>query len=70
MKHEPEQLGEVMKAMMDIVSVGTVVAWITGALPAIATSLTIIWTGLRIYETDTVQRWLAKRKGPTGGPLV
>jgi hypothetical protein len=33
-------------------------------LPAIAALFTIIWTGIRIYETKTVQGWInrAKRK--------
>jgi hypothetical protein len=70
MPHHQEDLSEVMKAMMDIVSVSTLVAWVLGALPVIATLLTIGWTAIRIYETATVQAWLAKGKGPTGGPLV
>jgi len=33
-------------------------------LPAIAAAFTIIWTAIRIYETETVQGWInrAKRK--------
>lgn len=31
-------------------------------LPAVASLFTIIWLGIRIYETDTVQRWLGKCK--------
>jgi FtsH-binding integral membrane protein len=33
---------------------------LAGLLPAIAALFTIIWTGIRIYETNTVQRWLGK----------
>jgi hypothetical protein len=29
-------------------------------LPAVAAIFTIIWTGIRIYETDTVQKFLGK----------
>jgi hypothetical protein len=31
-------------------------------LPSIAALFTIVWTGIRIYETDTVQRLLGKEK--------
>ena len=31
-------------------------------LPSIAALFTIVWTGFRIYETDTVQGWLKKGK--------
>lgn len=31
-------------------------------LPAVAAILTILWTAIRIYETDTVQRLLGKKK--------
>jgi hypothetical protein len=28
---------------------------------SIAALFTIVWTGFRIYETDTVQKWLGKK---------
>ena len=60
-QHVPEQV----KVAGDAVSIVSVVGAITGALPAIAAVVTIIWTSIRIYETKTVQDWLAKRsKGP------
>jgi hypothetical protein len=31
-------------------------------LPAVAALFTIIWTGIRIYETDTIQGLLGKKK--------
>jgi hypothetical protein len=34
---------------------------IVDVLPAVAALFTIIWTGIRIYETDTVQRLLGKQ---------
>lgn len=52
---------EQVKHAVDIFSVGTAVATLAGALPAIAALFTIIWTGIRIWETNTVQRWLGKR---------
>ena len=51
----------------DAASVITLVGTLADALPAIAAVFTIIWTALRIYESPTVQGWLAKkRKGPPG----
>lgn len=51
---------ETAKAAGDAVSIATVVGTLAEVLPAIAALLTIIWTGFRIYELDTVQRWLGK----------
>lgn len=51
------------KAILDIVSIGTVVATITNILPAFAAVFTIVWTGIRIYETTTVQTLLGKKDG-------
>lgn len=51
---------ETAKAAGDAVSVITVVGTLAEVLPAIAALLTIIWTGFRIYELETVQRWLGK----------
>lgn len=51
---------EAVKQIADGVSVITVIGTLAGILPSIAAVFTIIWTGIRIYETDTVQRWLGK----------
>ena len=51
---------ETAKAAGDAVSIVTVVGTLAEILPAIAALLTIIWTGFRIYELDTVQGWLGK----------
>jgi hypothetical protein len=50
-----------LKYALDALSVATVVGALVDTLPAIAALFTIVWTGIRIWETDTVQRWL-KRK--------
>jgi hypothetical protein len=47
--------------LVDLASFGVVVGTLAGALPAIAALFTIIWTAIRIYETDTVQGWLGRR---------
>ena len=54
---------ETTKYVIDALSLATVLGTITNFLPAIAAVFTIIWTAIRIYETNTVQRWLGKRNG-------
>lgn len=49
---------ESVKAAGDVVSLMTVVGTLAEVLPAIAALLTIVWTGFRIYETETVQKWI------------
>lgn len=48
--------GAIIKAAVDGLSILTLAGWAVGALPAVATLLTILWTAIRIYETETVQR--------------
>ncbi len=52
---------DVTKTLLDAVSLVTVVGTIMEMLPAVAAVFTIIWTGIRIYETDTVQKLMGKR---------
>ena len=59
MRHEDAEL---VKHVVDAMSVATVVATLVDMLPSIAATFTIVWTGIRIWETDTVQR-LFGRKG-------
>ena len=53
---------ETAKHVADGLSVITVVGTLAEILPAVAALFTIVWTGFRIYETDTVQGWLGKKK--------
>jgi chromate transport protein ChrA len=53
---------EPIKIAGDILSVTTVVGTLAGILPSIAAVFTIVWTSIRIYETETVQSWLRKWK--------
>lgn len=55
--------GETLKYIADGLSVVTVIGTLINVLPSVAAIFTIIWTGIRIYETDTVQRWLGKKPG-------
>lgn len=49
------------KQVMDALAIGTAAATLLQWLPAFAALFTIIWTGIRIWETKTVQcavrRW-------------
>jgi hypothetical protein len=51
----PSHFSETTKHAVDAVAVGTTVATIMSWLPAAAALITIIWTSIRIWETDTVQ---------------
>ena len=51
---------ETLKHVGDALSVSVVVATIAQWLPALAAVMSIIWTGIRIYETATVQKWLGR----------
>ena len=53
---------ETTKHVVDALSLVTVVGTLIQLLPAVAALFTIVWTAIRIYETDTVQRWIGKEK--------
>lgn len=53
---------ETVKHVADGLSVVTVLGTLAEILPAVAALFTIVWTGFRIYETQTVQGWLKKGK--------
>jgi len=57
-----QHMSETTKNAVDAVSVVTVVGTLMEVLPAVAALATIIWTCIRIYETDTVQKLLGKKK--------
>jgi len=52
---------EAVKLAGDVLSVTTVAGTLVGMLPSVAAIFTIIWTGIRIYETETVQRILGRK---------
>lgn len=51
------------KHVGDALSAFVVLGTLVGYLPYVAALLTIIWTGIRILETDTVQRMLKRLRG-------
>ena len=53
---------DTVKHIMDGISVVTAVGTITNMLPAVAALFTILWTGIRIYESATVQKLLGKKE--------
>lgn len=57
-----DHLSENTKHIIDFASVATVLGALVEVLPAIAAIFTIVWTAIRIYETDTIQGLLGKKK--------
>ena len=55
------KLEEVDKIGIDVFSIVTLGASITGMITPLAALLTLVWSGIRIYETDTVQKVLKKK---------
>lgn len=56
MKDPLAHFDETFKHLIDALSIVTVVGTLAEMLPSIAAAFTIIWTGIRIWETDTVKR--------------
>jgi hypothetical protein len=54
-------IAEETKQVVDVAAASTGVLTLVAWLPPIASLLTIIWLGLRIYESDTVQKLLGKK---------
>lgn len=55
-------MDEQTKDMLDVVAASTAVASLAAWLPPTASLLTIVWLGIRIYESDTVQSIFNKTK--------
>jgi hypothetical protein len=51
---------ETAKTAGDALSIVTVVGTLAEVLPALAALFTIVWTFIRILETETVRKLLAK----------
>lgn len=52
-------MNEHTKHLLDGASVAAAFASFFAWLPPLAALLSIVWTCIRIYETATVQRWIA-----------
>lgn len=55
-----DEHSDVTKGILDALSVMTVVGTLVDMLPSVAAVFTIIWTGIRIFETETVRKLLGK----------
>jgi hypothetical protein len=62
MKDPFNNISESSKHILDGLSLVTVLGTLVDILPAIAAAFTIIWTAIRIYETETVQGWISRAK--------
>ena len=56
------EMSDSLKHVFDGISIVTMLGALVQILPSIAAVLTIVWTGIRIFETETVQRLLGRRK--------
>lgn len=61
MKDPFNDMTDGVKQIIDSLSIVTVLGTLVDILPSIAALFTIIWTGVRVYETDTVQKLLGKK---------
>jgi len=57
-----ESTQETGKLVLDGLSIVTVVGTLIEMLPSVAAIFTILWTGIRIWETSTVQRLIKRDK--------
>jgi len=57
-----EDIDGTAKHVLDALSVVTVVGTLVNILPSIAALFTIVWTGIRIWETQTVQGLLSRER--------
>ena len=62
MKAPLEHLPEGMKHALDALSLTALLGSLISVLPAVASILTILWTAIRIYETETVQRYVKRKE--------
>ncbi len=53
---------ETAKNVVDVLSIMTVVGTLVEMLPSVAAIFTIVWTAIRIWETETVQNLLGRTK--------
>ena len=55
-------MDETAKTVIDAASVVTMLGTIGSLLPPVAALFTIVWTGIRIWETDTAQAFVKKKR--------
>jgi len=57
-----EQNQETLKYALDGASLLTVIGTLVEFLPAVSALLSIVWLAIRIYETETVQKLVNRKK--------
>ncbi|WP_374414298.1 hypothetical protein [Novosphingobium colocasiae] len=57
-----DQVPDGLKHLGDVLSFTALLGSLVDVLPAVASLLTILWTAIRIYETDTVQRMVKRER--------
>lgn len=62
------ELTEQSKTIVDALSVVTVLGTLLQALPALAALFTIIWTLIRIWESDTIRGLTGRDKAKDAVP--
>lgn len=55
-----QHTAETTKQAIDAISVFTVIGTLSDILPPIAALVTIVWTTIRIFETETVRKLLGR----------
>ena len=55
-------VSETTKHAVDAVSIFTVLGTLVDFLPAVAAGFTIVWTLIRIWETETIQKIFRKKE--------
>ena len=53
---------EPTKQVVDVISFGTVIGTVSAILPPLSALFTIVWVGIRIWETDTVQELVGRKR--------
>ena len=55
------EYSESTKNLIDGLSLVTVIGTLMEMLPSVSALLSIVWIGIRIYETETVQKMLGNK---------
>jgi hypothetical protein len=69
LKHTAETFWESLepiKPHLDVASIGLLITALFQLIPGVTTIITLLWSLIRLYETATVQAWLARRRARKG----
>lgn len=61
-----QQMPEGTKYVGDAITAAAVLGTLVGYLPPLAAAATLVWTCIRIWETDTVQKIIIKLRRKAG----